>query len=524
MRRAPRIVALLSLVTVAVLVLGYLWWGRFQYRHSVYAFLTYLGVSLTVLINHVYFGDTRRSMGFRFDNVGRALRWYGGFSALVIGAAFLVGWRAESWLAIRLMELTGYAIWAGLQQHVLQNFLRSRSQALYPASDATRKAYRAAFGSVLAAGLFALFHLPNYPLAGVAFLGGVVLCLMFSYIPSFVGVWFAHAAFGMAMLLLFKQGPLHQMQVGFSGYRYEAFGDGVQVAAGYDADGVPFVLAAPGPSLQARPQLRLFSVSGELRREWQAFEGVDFSCRLSVGELGLAQGSEIAVTPGPGAHNLPLIRIFDTRGQLLKQLRMEAFPQGYGVWASIACGRIYSSPGPGPGHAQQVAEVGLDGSIRTWDFADLPFVNGLKSTRVCDEAGDKLLLWGSEISINPAAVYSFDLKAHTRSRLETLPTTYGASVVPVRREVGEWGVAVAPGPLVGYPPWIRVMGLDGELWSEFVASDSSGACGANLAALDLEGDGRDELIVGEGHCPGQSSRIGIYDLQGRLHHRWRAYP
>ena len=524
MRRAPRIVALLSLASVATLVLVYLWWGRFQYWHSLYAFLTYLTVSLIVMANHVYFVDTPKSMGFRFDNLGRALGWYGGFSSLVIAAAFLVGWRGEAWTAVRVTELLAYAFWAGLQQHVLQNFLRSRSQALYPLSKHARTASRAVFASLLAAGLFALFHLPNYPLAGVTFLGGAVLCLMFSYIPSFVGVWFSHAAFGMAMLLLFKHGPLHQMQVGFPGYRYEAFGDGVQVAAGYDANGVPFVLAAPGPAPEAEPRLRLFSVTGEMRSEWRAFERVDFSCRISVGELGLAPGSEIAVTPGPGAHNPPLIRIFDTSGQLLRQMQMEAFPEGYGMWASIACGRIYASPGPGPGHTQQVSEVGLDGSIRTWDFEDLPFVNGLKSTRVCDGARDRLLLWGSEISINPAVVYSFDLKEQSRSRLETMPTTYGASLVPVRRRVGEWGVAVAPGPLAGYPPWIRVMGLDGELWSEFVASDSAGPCGANLAAVDLDGDGRDELVVGEGHCSGQSSRIGIYDLEGRLHHQWMAYP
>lgn len=523
-RRASQSAAVLSLVAVTGLVLAYLWWGRFHYYHSIYAFLTYLGVSAIVVANHLYFGDTRQSMGFRIDNLEPALRWYGGFSVLVIAAAFLAtGWEV-SWVAIRGDELIGYALWAGLQQHVLQNFLRARSVDLSPLAIRSRPWCQALFGSCLAAGLFAIVHLPNYALAGVALLGGVILCLSFTRIPSFPGVWLSHALLGITVLLPLKQGPLHQMQVGFPGYRYEAFGDGVQVAAGYDASGVPFVVATPGPARNARPQLRLFDFTGELQKEWNAFEEVNFSCRISVGELGLAPGSEIVATPGPGAQNPPWIRIFDTNGQLLRELRVEAFPKGYGMWASVACGRIYTSPGPGPGHGQEVTEMGLDGSMRNWKFHDLPFVNGLKSTRVCDSDRDMLLLWGSEISINPASVYSFDLRGQGKTKLETIPTTYGANLATVRNGVGAWGVAVAPGPLVGYSPWIQVMGLDGEPWSQFVAWESSGPCGANLAAVDLDGDGRDELVVGEGHCSGQSSRVGIYDLEGRLRQLWTAYP
>ena len=79
-----------------------------------------------------------------------------------------------------------------------------------------------------------------------------------------------------------------------------------------------------------------------------AFEALDFSGEIAVGELGLSPGNEIAVSPGPGNENPPRVRIFDSAGMLLNEFEVPSLDWGYGLWISIGCGKLYLTPGPAP--------------------------------------------------------------------------------------------------------------------------------------------------------------------------------
>ena len=89
---------------------------------------------------------------------------------------------------------------------------------------------------------------------------------------------------------------------GSPGKRFEYYGEGVRVAAGYGKSGEPMVGTLPGPD-QGRPsQLRLFDANGQLLREWVAFPEYDFSGELAMGDL-------IPTMPGDEIYRHPRTRI-----------------------------------------------------------------------------------------------------------------------------------------------------------------------------------------------------------------------
>jgi hypothetical protein len=73
-------------------------------------------------------------------------------------------------------------------------------------------------------------------------------------------------------------------------------------------------------------------------------------------------------------------------------------------------------------------------------------------------------------------------------------------------------IVTAPG--VGGGPHIRIFRTDGQLWGGgFFAFESSDTTGARVAIGDVDGDGRDEIVVGSG--PGAIPRIQVY-TRGRV--------
>ncbi len=533
-----RLWAFFSLTSFSVLVLGYLWWGKFQYRHDTFLFLAYVGAFVIVVANHVYYRDTAHRLGLRFDHFRKAALWYGGGTLACVVIIAAVGWFKGTPRLDRWSDLYAYFLWAGVQQHILQNFLRLRGEALF--GQESISTVRGSLGpALLAASLFALYHLPNYPLVTLAFLGGLLWCLLFARIPSLFWAWVSHASVAVVLLVFFKYGLVDQFQVGSPGYRYEFYGTGVKVAAGYDVNNQAIIATLPGPDQGTTALLRVFSCEGRKLAEWEVFETLGFSGEIAVGDLGFGSGDEVAVAPGPGPNNPPLIRIFDLRGNPLGQFQPQCLDSGYGAWISISCGRLYVCPGPGPNRPQKVFEFSPHGELlNQWEFRDLGFVNGMRAAGLCgseflgdslfphgnaDTRRNSLLLWATDISVNPSRMFLYDTVRDSHASFETLGTVFGVNAALVRLAENRLGVGVAPGPLQGYPPLIRVFDLAGKKLSDFFAFEDAGSCGSNIAAVDIDGDEQDELVLGEGVGPQRPSLVRTYRLNGRLLARWRAY-
>jgi hypothetical protein len=308
------------------------------------------------------------------------------------------------------------------------------------------------------------------------------------------------------------------------------------VAAGYDVHKSPIIATLPGADKGTKAHVRIFTPGGNRLAEWDVFEHLDFSGELAVGDLGFGPGDEVAVAPGPGPNNPPLVRIFDLRGNLLGQFEPD-LDWGYGAWISIHCGKLYVCPGPGPGRPQQVMELSPEGQLfRQWQFDDLGLVNGLRAVALCsdtkltenlspvhDRQTGGLLMWASDISVNMSRIFVYDIAHRSLRSFETLTTDFGVNATLVKLAENRLGVAVAPGPLQGFPPMVQVFDLNGVKLRDFLAFEDPRSCGSNIAAVDIDGDGEDEVVLGEGIGPERPSLVRIYRLNGRLVKRWKAY-
>ncbi|MEE8350248.1 MAG: CPBP family intramembrane glutamic endopeptidase [Acidobacteriota bacterium] len=509
-----RIVACLSLIGASLLILGYLWWGRFQYFHSAYLTSMQFGIILLIVGNHWYFRDPLSELGIRIDNLGQALRQVlpvtGLFAILVLLAAALAGeYRLERW-----GDLLIYLPWALIQQHGLQNFLfrRFRTVTSYPVL--------ALAGAVV---LFALFHLPNSPLMAATLLGGALWCWAFRRVPNLWAVSLSHALLAALLLVFFKFSLFNQFQIGRPGLRYEAFGDGVLVASGYDAAGASFIATLPGHDRGRKALVRLFSPDGNLLTEWVAFEGHEFSGNLSVGNLGYQEGDEIVVAPGPAPGNPSLVRVFNLSGDRLSEFEVPS--SGYGVSIDISNNNIVVTPGPAPNQPARVMEYTPEGQLlRSWNFEGLEFLNSIRALLLeGDNEVSTVVLWGTPIPANPSQIVLFEEPSQSYRRWDTYGTTYGLNVSRIHLEGDAQALVTLPGPLSGYQANLKVFDRSGHELYNFLAHEDPAACGGNLSTIDLNGDGRDEVVVGEGICPGRRPTVRIMDLDGRLLHQWDAY-
>ncbi len=518
--RLRRGYALLLLSGFSGLIFAYLWVWRFSYFHYRWVLLSYLGGAMLVLTAHRLYSN-RRQFGLRFDNLSEACARFAipaaGLSGLIVAAGFFAGdWSRPSWKMI-----LPYFGWALVQQHVLQNFLKPLFQIL-----GGRGGLAAWFPAAV---VFALYHLPNPWLVLATFAMALAWCAIFDRTPNLLAAALGQTLLTVALLSFFKFGFVDQLEVGRGGFRFEQYGDGVKVAGGNFESGEAFVATLPGADRGKPSRVRVFDASARLRYDWTAFPEFDFSGEIAAGDLGFGPGDEIVVTPGPGASNPPWARVFSPQGELLLEVKVPWLGDGYGAWPAVNCRRIYLGAGPGPRHAQRLAEIAPDGSVTDkWEFPTLGLVNGLRGTRACEPADSPnppaglLLLWGSEIPVNPATLFLADPESGQISDLPMLNTTFGLRLALLQDQTGAV-MAGAAGPLPGYSGIVTLQRLNGEEEARFLTFDMPRSCGANVAAVDWDGDGASELIAGEGNCPGRPPTIQIRSQNGKLLHTWDAY-
>ncbi|UCF35459.1 MAG: CPBP family intramembrane metalloprotease [Acidobacteriota bacterium] len=507
-----RLIALVLLTVFVGTITVYLWWGRFEYFKGRYLLLTYLLVGGVLIINSAYFRDSARDLGLRLDNLRAALRHALPLHVLLLvviaGSVLLLPNSGPDWRQLS----AGYLIWAVAQQFFLQALIRQRLLTLFP---------RPLLATVLAAMLFALLHLPNPTLVLVTFLGGLLWCWMFQTFPNLATVSASHALLGILLAVFFKFNGLDQFHVGHRGIAFTSWGDGVQVAAGYDNRGLPIVVTIPGPDRDNRSLIRVFRPEGTKLYEWEAFPEFGYSGVIAVGDLGFDEGDEIVVAAGPGPGNPPVIALYSLDGKRLGRFQLPGF-DGFGAWVSISAGKVLVTPGPGPDRGATVFEYRPSGELlRNWELGDIGFQNSARVMRLPNS--NQLLLFGNVLSVNSSEIKVF---SEDGTALETWPTigsAFGLNLAPVQLDTHRHGLAAAPGAAPGHTPHIKLLDSQGTILREFFAYERPLPCGANISAVDIDGDSRDELVLGEGSCPDQPSTIRIVTAEGKLLESWDAY-
>jgi hypothetical protein len=179
MRKVRPATVVVELSTMAAVMLSYIWIWRGSFPGDFWVCVAlYLAIGVW---SHVRRGETAREIGFRLDNLGpallRALIWIGPLIVL----AFTVGMLLDS---IHLTTSARWHLhwirriaWGTLQQYGLLCFFYRRLGELLPGR------WPPIFA---AAGMFALFHLPNPFLTLVTLGAGVLSAWLYRRIPN---VW-----------------------------------------------------------------------------------------------------------------------------------------------------------------------------------------------------------------------------------------------------------------------------------------------------------------------------------------------
>jgi Type II CAAX prenyl endopeptidase Rce1-like len=112
--------------------------------------------------------------------------------------------------AIPLHRAWQYAIWALLQEFLLQSFMYVRLESVFGSR-------RALFG---AAGLFAIAHFPSPLLTILSFLGAIFFCEMFRRYRNIYPLGLIHAGLGLTIAASLPDPVLHHMRVGLGYLMY----------------------------------------------------------------------------------------------------------------------------------------------------------------------------------------------------------------------------------------------------------------------------------------------------------------
>ncbi len=154
-------------------------------------------------------------MGLCTANLKRSLWAVGLAMVLCFMAVVVAGWfhtlHMPGTPLLFLRHYGLYVVWAAIQQIILQWFFLSRSLRLLP---------NATSAAALAAGLFAVAHLPNPILTVITLFFGLASCLFFIHYRNLVPLALAHAILGICIGITIP-GPVdHNMRVGISYLTY----------------------------------------------------------------------------------------------------------------------------------------------------------------------------------------------------------------------------------------------------------------------------------------------------------------
>jgi membrane protease YdiL (CAAX protease family) len=170
---------------------------------------------LLIVSSHRARRESARTLGWRFDNFGRALIV---LAPLMLAGALLLALAGWLWFGARFhagelragSSLFGFPVWGLawglLQQSVLQGFINRRAQIVFGAGWQS---------VVVVAAVFALLHLPNPWLTAATFLGGLIWAYSYQRAPNLFALAISHVVMTWVLVSTIPPEALHGLRVGF---------------------------------------------------------------------------------------------------------------------------------------------------------------------------------------------------------------------------------------------------------------------------------------------------------------------
>lgn len=147
---------------------------------------------VVMIVSHRIRRESLRDLGFRFDNLVRALYFLALPVIIVAGLCLLIGWMLNArvdffrWHPNRNLALQlalGFA-WALAQQYVLQGFFNRRAVMVLG---------RGWLSVLVVAAIFGLLHLPNVWITAITFSAGAIWAAVYQREPNLFALAATHA-------------------------------------------------------------------------------------------------------------------------------------------------------------------------------------------------------------------------------------------------------------------------------------------------------------------------------------------
>lgn len=214
MRQVSRSSAVVEIAAMTALLLTFIWGWHDAFPGAFLAVVAgYFGIGL---VSHLRRGETAREIGLRIDNWRVSARSASGVVAASMVAPLAVGGALGSWrfadVNTSASALLMLFLWATAQQYGLLCFFFRRLQEILRSPTAA---------SLAAAGLFALFHLPNPFLTAATLVAGLIACMLYRRGTSVFVIGAAHAAVSFTLYGALPLSVTHGLRVGPG---YYAFG------------------------------------------------------------------------------------------------------------------------------------------------------------------------------------------------------------------------------------------------------------------------------------------------------------
>jgi membrane protease YdiL (CAAX protease family) len=209
---APRRFFIWAQIVIVFVLLEFALWAPTTHLRNHWAAIAAATLIVLVAIDVLIDPSPRSSfarLGLEFPNASGAGVVLGiGIGALVL-MVILVRWAGgqipanPAWFP-SLPSVWGYALWALIQEFILQSFFFNRFEELYGSAPAVW----------IASALFAAVHLPSPVLTTATLIGALFFCEVFRRYRSLYPIAIVHAMLGLAIAVIVPDSLLHHMRVG----------------------------------------------------------------------------------------------------------------------------------------------------------------------------------------------------------------------------------------------------------------------------------------------------------------------
>ena len=310
-----------------------------------------------------------------------------------------------------------------------------------------------------------------------------------------------------------------------------SLGPGPSVAvADVDGDGLGEIVAGGGPSFGDQ-RVTVFDRAGQTRSGFLAYEPF-FSGGVRVAAGNVRDDAAPEIVTAPGAGRTAEVEVFDLHGELLTSFLPlgEAFAGGAFVAVGDLDGDLMSEIVVGAGDGGEPRVKVFDGSGRELQsfLAFEAELRGGVRVAVGDVDGDgkgEIVIGTGPGGSNRVRV--LDAKGVRRADYVPFDATQTNGVFVAAADLeGDGRAEIVAGTEPGSPAYVRVLDArtgDTRLFLQPFAGDP--AVGAHVAAGDVDEDGRDEILVGSGFGAelGFIAQVRIFDPAGGPRGGWVPY-